>query len=240
MAQATQTFNWAILAVPVLLALIPGILFFAGYRLSAKERLSFAGKPFYWLGGHGVTLVLASLLFVLRGSFVPDMVVTQLPFIFTVCYLILACVLRSSFILSIAIATPGLWVFSVLSWQAFSGAKETIFKLPMEPFWYLLAAVLLFILKYRPKLQNFWDGLEGVLATMSGSYLMGGLWLLALGQPSLLASTGLAPYMWAVALLAVSAALLWCARLMSDTILTVCSLVGLMAGLYTFVTRYPW
>lgn len=241
MAQATQTFNWAILAVPVLLALIPGLLFFAGYRLSCKGgSFAFAGKPLYWLAGQGVTLTLAALLFVLRGTFIPDMVVVQLPLIFTVCYLLLACALRSSFLLSIAIATPGLWLAGALSWQTFSGAKEVMFTLPYEPVWYLLAAVILFVLKYRPKLQEFWDGAEEVLVTMSGSYLMGGLWLLALGQKTLLVSLGVKPITWAFLLLAVSAALLWCARLMRDAILTACSVVGLLASLYILISRYPW
>ena len=240
MEQATQTFNWAILAIPALLILIPAGFFYAGCRLSAQERFSRAGKPLSWLGGQGITLVLASLLFVLRGAFVPDMVVTQLPLILTVCYFLLACAFRSSFILSIAIATPGLWLFCSQSWQAFSGAKEMLFKLPQDPFWYLLAAVLLFCLRNRPKLKEFWNGLEEVLTTMSGSYFMGGLWLLALGQQSLLAGIGLAPYVWAVVLLAAAAFLLWCARLMQDAILTGCSMVGLVAGLYTFVSRYPW
>ena len=240
MEQATQTFSPAILAIPALLVLVPVFFFFAGCRLSAKERFAFAGKPLYWLGGQGITLALATLLYVLRGVCVPDMVVTQLPLIFTLVYLFLACILRSSFILSMAIATPGLWLFCTRVWMSFSGAKETIFKLPQDPFWYLLAAAVLFGLKYRPRFQSIWDGLEEVAATMSGGYLMGGLWLLALGQQTLLAGIGLAPHIWAVALLAVSAILIWCARLMNDAILAGCSLVGLLAGLYAFIAKYPW
>ena len=150
MEQATQTFNWAILAIPALLILIPAGFFYAGCRLSAQERFSRAGKPLYWLGGQGITLVLATLLFVLRGAFVPDMVVTQLPLILTVCYFLLACAFRSSFLLSIAIATPGLWLFCSLSWQAFSGAKEMLFKLP-QPLWMLISSFKNYLINMRQK-----------------------------------------------------------------------------------------
>ena len=240
MEQTAQTFNWALLAIPVLLALIPGALFYSGYRASSGERLSFVGKPCYWLGVHGITLVLASLLYLLRGTCVPEAVVVQLPLLFVLLYLVLAIVLRSSCFLSIAIATPGLWMFCVQCWLAFSGGKDLYFNLPLEAFWYLLAALVLFALRYRPQFQRLWGEADGMMVTLSCSYLMGGLWLLALGQPSLLAVLKLEPFVWAIALLAVSAVLLWCSRIMRESLLAASSLVGFAAGVYTFVTRYPW
>jgi hypothetical protein len=75
---------------------------------------------------------------------------------------------------------------------------------------------------------------------ISGSYLMGGLWLLAFGQPSLLSALGLAQHTWAVLLLLVSAFLLWCARYLRDPLFAVCSVCGLSAGVYAVVVFYSW
>lgn len=240
MENTAQTFSWALLAIPVLFALIPASLFYSGYRASSEERFSFVGKPCYWLGVHGITLTLVSLLYILRGTCVPEAVAVQLPLLFVLLYLILALALRSSFFLSIAIATPGLWLFCVQCWLAFSGAKDLYFNLPLEPFWYLLAAFVLFAVRYRIQFQRLWGEADGLMVTLSGSYLLGGLWLLALGQPSLLAALKFEPYVWAVVLLAASAVLLWCSRIMRESLLSASSLIGFSAGVYTFVTRYPW
>lgn len=240
-AQTTvQAFNAMLLIIPVLLAAVPGFLFYSGYRLSAKEKYAFTSNSLFWLGGHGVTLVLATLFTLTRGSLLPDMVVLQLPLVLTVCYLAAAVATRSSLVLSIALATPGIWLFCIKCWQAFSGSTEMLYSLPQDPFWYLLAAAVLFGLKYKAQMQRIWDTAEAVLIPVSGGYLIGGLWLLALGQQSLLAVLGVPPYGWAIILLAAASLLLWCANLMRDAVFAGCGLLGLMAGVYTFVTRYPW
>ena len=192
MEQTAQSFNWAALAIPVLLALIPGFLFYMGYRFSRKYVASFAGKSLYWLGGHGVTLVIVTALVLLRGALLPDMVVTQLPLLITVAYLVVGLVIRSPFIFSLGLATPGLWLFVQKIWEAFSGTPVALFQLPHDPFWYLLGAAVVFGLKYLQKPREFWEGAEASLVVVSGSYLMGTFWLLALGQASLLGSIGLA------------------------------------------------
>lgn len=239
MEQTALTFNWTAFAIPVLLAFIPALLFYSGRKFSRRYPDSLAGKSFYWLGGHGVTLVLVTALTLLRGP-VPDMLVTQLPLVLTVIYLIVGFLARSSFLFSLGLATPGLWMFLMQTWKAFSGTQDSLYSLPQEPFWYLLAAVVIFCLRYLQKPHDFWDESESSLVIVSSGYLMGALWLLALGQPSLLASIGLAQHVWAVALLALSAFLLWCSRYLRDPLFAACGMIGLSAGVYTFISHYPW
>lgn len=240
MEQAAASFNWTILVLPILLSLVPLALFAGGYRASRLCASSFAGKSLYWLGGHGVTLVIVALLTALRGVFVPDMVVTQLPMLLTVLYLLLGFFLRSPFLFSLGLATPGLWLFLVKCWEAFSSTKAELYILPQEPFWYLLAAVVIFCLQHISKPREFWEASESLLVTISGSYLMGCFWLLALGQPSLITGIGIAQYMWACLLMLLAGFLLWCARNLRDPLFAVCSGIGLAAGLYTFIAHYPW
>lgn len=240
MEQAAQTFNWAALAIPVLLALIPGFLFYMGYRFSRRHVSSFAGKSLYWLGGHGVTLVIVTALTLLRGAYLEDWIVAQLPLIITVVYLVLGFGLKSPFIFSLGLATPGLWMFLVKSWGAFSGNTESLYSLPQDPFWYLLAAAVIFAMQYIAKPKDFWEEAGASLVVISGSYLMGGFWLLALAQPGLLSSIGIAQYLWAIALLAVSGFLLWCASHLRDPLFAACSTIGAAAGVYTFISYYPW
>ncbi len=238
--QVAQAFNWTLLLLPALFSLVPVALFAGGYRISRKYMPSFAGKSLYWLGGHGVTLVLAATLTALRGSYVPDMIVTQLPLLLTVLYLLLGLVVRSPFLFSLGLATPGLWLFFVESWEAFSGSAALLYTLPREPFWCLLAAIVIFNLRHLPKPRQFWEDCEAFLVTISASYFMGGLWLLALGQPSLLGKLGPSQFIWAAALMLVAAFLLWCGRYLRDPLFAVCSGIGLIAGGYAFITHYPW
>jgi hypothetical protein len=240
MEQATQMYNWAALAIPVLLALIPAFLFYTGYRFSRSDSSSFAGKSFYWLGGHGVTLVIVTALTLLRGVCIPDMVVTQLPLIVTVAYLVAGFAFRSSFLFSLGLATPGLWMFLMKSWEAFSGNKEMLYVLPLDPFWYLLAAAVIFALQYLKRPKEFWEEAESSLVVISGSYLMGAFWLLALAQGGLLSGVGVNRHIWSLALLAVSAFLLWCANHLRDPLFAGCSVIGISAGAYTFISYYPW
>lgn len=238
--QAIQTFNWAAFVVPLLLALIPALLFYLGRRFSRAHLSSFAGKSLYWLGGHGVTLVIVTALTMARGAYIPDWVAAQLPLIVTVVYLVVGLVCRSPFMFSLGLATPGLWMFLLKVWAAFSGDAETLYRLPQEPFWYLLAAIVIFTMQYLRKPREFWEEASDSLVIVSGSYLMGALWLLALGQASLLAAIGLAQYVWAVALLAVSAFLLWCANFLRDPLFAACGIIGMSAGVYAFIAYYPW
>jgi len=240
MEQAAQTFTKAVLAIPALLALIPILLFIGGYQLSRKQSYSFAGKSMYWLGGHGITLVIVSMLVVLRDSVVPAGILFHLPLLITVIYLFTGVVFRSAFLFSLGLATPGLWLFFIKGWEAFTGSKVELFHLPHEPFWYLLAAVIIFGLQYLSKPREFWEEAEASLVVISGSYLMGGLWLLALGEKSLLSGIGIAQYLWAVLLVAVSAFFLWCGKYLKDPLFVACSIIGIAAGVYTFISYYPW
>ena len=238
--QVVQAFNWTLLVLPALLTLVPIALFAGGRRVSRRYVSSFAGKTLYWLGGHGVTLVIVAVLTALRGAYIPDMVVTQLPMLLTVLYLLLGLTARSPFFFSLGLATPGLWIFFAKSWQSFSGSQANLYILPQEPFWYLLAAGVIFALQYLSRPKEFWEDSEASLVTISGSYLMGGLWLLALGQPSLLSEIGLAQFIWAILLMLMAAFLLWGARYLRDPLFAVCSGIGLAAGLYSFIVYYPW
>lgn len=240
MEQAAQTFNQASLAIPALLALIPLFLVIAGYRLTRKNLLSFAGRALYWLAGHGVTLVLVVGLTLMRGIYIPDQVIVHLPLVFTVLYLCLGIILRSPYFFSLGLATPGLWLFVVKGVEAFSATKLDIYLLPQDPFWYLLAALVIFGLQYLSKPKDFWEEAETWLATISGSYLMGAFWLLALGQGSLLSTIGVPQYIWAGALVLVGAFLLWCAKYLRDPLFAGCSVIGLAAGVYAFISYYPW
>lgn len=241
MEQAVQTFNWTVLVLPVLLALVPTALFAGGYRLSRGDVASPAGKALSWLGWHGVTLVLVAVFTVLRKTFIPDMIVTQLPLLVTVGYLIIGRVFRSPFFFSLGLATPGLWMFLLRLWAAFSGAREMSYVLPEEPFWYLLASVIIFAFLQSPVCSRiFRDDCGAWLVAISGGYLMGGLWLLALGQPSLLSAIGLTLHIWAVILMLVSVFFLWCSQYLRDPLFAVCSGIGFAAGLYSFVAQYPW
>lgn len=240
MEQTGQVFHWVVLAIPALFAFIPGFLFFAGFRVSRGQTSPLAGKSLYWLGAHGLTLVLVSLLTVLRGVVVPNMIVVQLPLLFTLLYLILGLSFRSPFIFSLGLATPGLWMFLVKCWEAFSESSHSLYHLPQDPFWYFLAAILIFASRYLSRPRDFWREFEVSLVTISNSYLMGALWLLALGQPSLLSGIGLSRHVWAIALLAVSAFLLWCAKFLRDPLFAGCSVIGLAAGVYSLIAVYPW
>ncbi len=240
MEQAAHTFNLAVFAIPALLTLIPIFLFVGGYRLSRAQKLSFAGKSLYWLGAHGITLVLAVTLATMRGTVIPAQAILHLPLLFTVLYLMLGFFFRQSFFFSLGLATPGLWMFAVKIWEAFSATKVDCFLLPQDPFWYLLAAVVIFALQYLSKPKEFWEEAGAYLATISGSYLMGGFWLLALGQKSLLSGIGFKQYVWAVLLLASAAFLLWCAKYLRDPLFAACAAIGVAAGVYTFISYFPW
>jgi len=241
MEQTAQTFTWTVLAVPILLTVVPLAFFVSGYQLSRKDTVPIAGKAFYWLGWHGVTLVVVALLTALSGTYVPGMVVTQLPLLVSVFYLIAGRAIRSPFVVALGLATPGLWVFLTRAWGAFSGSEGSFYLLPQDPFWFLLAAAIIFGLQYYAgKPRDFWEDCGPWFVVISGSYLMGGLWLLALGQPSLLSALGLAQHTWAMLLLVVSVFLLWCARYLRDPLFAVCSVCGLSAGVYSFVVFYPW
>jgi hypothetical protein len=131
-------------------------------------------------------------------------------------------------------------MFFMKSWEAFSGDTETLYILPQDPFWYLLAAAVIFALQYLSRPKEFWEEAESSLVVISGSYLMGAIWLLALGQGGLLSSIGVARYLWSLALLAVSGFLLWCANHLRDPLCATCSAIGICAGVYTFISYYPW
>lgn len=229
-----MAFNWATLAIPVLLALIPGLLFYTGYKFSRQYQFSFAGKSFYWLGGHGVTLVIVTAI-TLLGEFLPGYVVAQLPLIVTVIYLVFGFVRRSSFIFSLGLATPGLWMFAIKAWEGFSSTSVELYNLPQDPFWYVLAAVVIFAMQYIVTPRKFWEEAESSLVVISGSYLMGAFWLLALGQPGLLDTLAVGQGVWAVVLAAVAAFQLWCATHLRDPLYAACSVIGLCAGVYTFI-----
>lgn len=238
-AQAAQSVDFAVFAIPVLLALIPGFLFYLGYRFSRRYPSSFAGKSLNWLGGHGVTLVVVTALTLMRGTVVPDWVVGQLPLIITVAYLVFGFGLRSPYLFSLGLATPGLWMFCMKSWQAFSGAETVLYDLPQDPFWYLLAAAVIFGLQYFSRPKEFWEEAEASLVVISGSYFMGSLWLLALGQETMLSGLGLSQALWAAGLFFVSAFLLWCANNLKDPLFAACSIIGLSAGVFTFIAHFP-
>ncbi|MDL2316239.1 hypothetical protein LJC59_04075 [Desulfovibrio sp. OttesenSCG-928-A18] len=240
MEQAELGFNWAVLAIPALLAFIPLFLFIAGYRASRSQLQSFAGKSLYWMGGHGVTLVIVAALTELRGAFIPDMVVTQLPLLITASYLLLGLFRRLPYLFTLGLATPGLWILCLKSWEAFYGAPYTLYRLPQDPFWYLLAAVIIFGMRYLSKPRSFWEECESSLVTISAGYFMGGLWMLALANESLLGALGLVQYVWAAILFVVSAFLLWCSNYLKDPLFAGCSVIGLAAGVYTFISYYPW
>jgi len=240
MEQAAQTFNQTTFAIPVLLALIPLLLLIGGYRLSRKHLLPFAGKAFYWLAGHGVTLVIVVALTLMRGTYIPDQAILHLPLFFTTLYIFLGIVFRSAFVFSLGLATPGLWMFITKGLEAFSGTTIAVHLLPQDPFWYFLAALVIFGLQYLSKPREFWEEAETALVTISGSYLMGALWLLGIGQASLLSSVGVPQYLWAVALMLVGGFLLWCAKYLRDPLFAGCSVIGFAAGVYAFISYYPW
>lgn len=238
--QAAQSFDFAVFAVPVVLALVPAFLFYAGYCFSRKDSSSFAGKSLYWLGGHGITLVLATALTLMGGTLIPAWVVAHLPMFITGVYLVSGFALRSAYLFSLGLATPGLWMLVVASWQSITGSTNLPHNLPGEPFWYLLAAAVIFGLRYCKRPRDFWEDADASLVVISGSYLVGGLWLLALGRGGMLGSIGIAQHFWAVALFLVSGFLLWCSNHLRDPLMAACGVIGLSAGVYSFVSYYPW
>ncbi|MDR0826771.1 MAG: hypothetical protein LBN33_02685, partial [Desulfovibrio sp.] len=138
------------------------------------------------------------------------------------------------------LATPPIWFLLTKVCEVFSGAKHIASNLPEEPFWYLLAALVIFGMRYLKKPEAFWEKSEYFLIVISGCCLMIACWLMAIGQPSLLAVIALPRHAWALALLFVSAILLWCAKHMTDTLFGICSLIGVASGIYTFISSYPW
>lgn len=240
MEQTAQTFFQTNLVIPALLAIIPILLLVGGYRLSHKRQLPVAGRSLYWLAGHAVTLVIVVALTLLSGRYVPEQIILHLPLFFTLVYLGLGFVYRSVFLFTLGLSTVGLWYLVVAIAGAMAFPKIDMYLLPQEPFWYLLAAAVTFGLRYMPKPRKFWEDAESALVTISSCYLMGGLWLLALGKQSLLAGVGLPQYLWATVLLIVALFLLWCAKYMRDPLLAACSATGVADGVYTFISAYPW
>ncbi|MDR2801181.1 MAG: hypothetical protein LBB52_07980 [Desulfovibrio sp.] len=240
MEEATQSFNKVLLLIPALLALIPALLFYAGHRISRTDPSPLAGKSLYWLGGHGITLALVALLTVMSGSVIPDTLIARLPLVITVLYLCFGLALKLPAVFSLGLATPLLWFLLIRAGEAFFVTKYDLYNLPEEPFWYMLAALIVYGMRCLKKPAGFWENAEYSLVLISGCCLMTAIWLMAVGQPSLLSALNLPRHVWALALTLLSAGLLWCARHMSDALFGLCSLIGFASGAYTFISSYPW
>lgn len=240
MEQVEQSLSWSVYILPVLLTAIPLLLFYAGHIVSRKEDSPFVSITLHWYGVHGITVVVAATLTLLGGVLVPAGLVPHLPLMAAVSYVLLGFLARSPFLFSVGLATPGLWMFLMKAWESVSGEWQTLYMLPQEPFWYLLGAVLIFNMKRLSTPKRFWENAETALVAVSSGYLVGGFWLLALGQKSLLGSIGLGQWVWAVVLLVISGFLLWCARFLRDPLLAGSGVVGLAGGVYSFLAYYPW
>ncbi|MDR1947641.1 MAG: hypothetical protein LBQ51_10830 [Desulfovibrio sp.] len=240
MPEAQKILNAAHFLPPLLLALVAVLLFCAGFTLNRRNASPFPGRLLYYPGGLALTAALVALLTVLRRAGVPDATVAALPLIITLLYLGFGLLLRKPAIFTLGLALPLLWMLLMKIGEALSGLHYTLYNLPEEPFWYLLAAPVILGLRRLKKPAGFWEEAECSLVVTSACCLMCSFWLMAIGRPSLLTGLGLPAYAWALGLTAVSALFLWCAKYLEDIPFGACSLAGSAAGVYTLVSSWPW
>ncbi|MDR2124512.1 MAG: hypothetical protein LBP38_05985 [Desulfovibrio sp.] len=225
---------------PSLFALAAVPLFSAGCALSRRGAHALPVRLLYYLGGLCLTAALVALLTVLRRAGVPPATVAALPLLFTVFYLGLGLLLRKPALFTLGLILPPAWMLLMKTGEALSGLRYTLYNLPEEPFWYLLAAPVIFGLRKLKKPAGFWEDAECSLTVVSACCLMCSFWLAATGRPSLLTALGLPVHAWALALAAASALFLWCSRYLEDIVFGACSIAGLAAGIYTLVVSWPW
>ncbi|MDR2603757.1 MAG: hypothetical protein LBC55_00175 [Desulfovibrio sp.] len=225
---------------PSLFALAAILLFPGGRALRRRGAPDLSVRLLYYLGGLCLTAALVALITVLRRAGVPAATVAALPLLFTLLYLGLGLLLRKPALFTLGLILPPAWMLLMKTGEALSGLRYTLYNLPEEPFWYLLAAPIIFSLRRLKKPAGFWDDAECSLTVVSACCLMCSFWLMATGRPSLLAVLGLPGYIWAPALAAASALFLWCAGYLEDILFGACSLAGLAAGVYMMVVSWPW
>jgi hypothetical protein len=224
---------------PAVLALAALLLFPAGRVLRRRGAHALSVRLLYYLGGLCLTAALVALLTVLRRAGVPAATVAALPLLFTLLYLGLGLLLRKPGLFTLGLILPPVWMLLMKAGEALSGLRYTLYNLPEEPFWYLLAAPILFSLRNLKRPAGFWEDAECSLTVVSACCLMCSFWLMATGRASLLAVLGLPVHVWALALTAASALFLWCSRYLEDILFGAVSLVGLAAGIYTLVVSWP-
>jgi hypothetical protein len=226
--------------LPSLFAFAAVLLFPAGRALRRRGAHALPVRLLYYLGGLCLTAALVALITVLRRAGVPAATVAALPLLFTLLYLALGLLLRKPALFTLGLILPLLWMLLMKTGEALSGLHYTLYSLPEDPFWYLLAAPIIFGLRKLGKPTEFWEDAECSLTVVSACCLMCSFWLMASGRPSLLAVLGLPVHVWALALTAVSALFLWCSRYLEDILFGLCSLAGLAAGIYNLVVSWPW
>jgi hypothetical protein len=240
MTETQQILGPGLFLSPSLPALVAVLLFLAGRALKRRGAHASFVRLLYYLGGFGVTAALVALITVLRRAGVPPATVAALPLLFTLLYLGLGLLLRRPGLFTLGLILPMVWMLLMKAGEALSGLSYTLYTLPGEPFWYLLAAPVIFGLRRLKKPAGFWEDAECSLVVVSACCLMCSFWLMAIGRPSLLAVLGLPVHVWASALVLVSALFLWCSRYLEDILFSACSLAGLAAGVYTVVASWPW
>jgi hypothetical protein len=240
MPEAQHIISPMLFLPPSLLALAAIPLFFAGREFNRRGARPFFVSLFFSLGGLALTAALAALLTALRGAGLPAATVAALPLIFTLLYLGLGLLLRKPALFTLGLVLPLLWMLLMKTGEALSGLHYTLYNLPEDPFWYLLAAPVVFGLRRLKKPAGFWEDAECSLAVASAGCLMCSFWLMALGKTSLLSVLGLPAVVWALALTAVSALFLWCSEYLEDILFRACGLAGAAAGVYTLVSSWPW
>jgi hypothetical protein len=225
---------------PSLFALAAILLFPAGRALRRRGAYALPVRLLYYLGGLCLTAALAALITVLRRAGVPAATVAALPLLFTLLYLGLGLLLRKPALFTLGLILPLIWMLLMKTGEALSGLRYTLYNLPEEPFWYLLAAPIIFGLRKLRKPAGFWEDAECSLTVVSACCLMCSFWLMSTGRPSLLAVLDLPVHVWALALTAASALFLWCSKHLEDILFGACSLAGLAAGVYILVVSWPW
>ncbi len=227
--------------VPVLLFALPLLLCAAGVWLMRRRGLQLEAHLCFFFAVHSVTLFCATGVYVYRGSFsaIPPGLLTLIPMLLAAVYLAIGALARSSFFWAVGLTTPGLTLIGQKAWAAMSGLAEPFFRIPQDPIWYLLAAVVIFGLRFTPRHKDFWENMEAAHLVASCGYAMIGLWLLAAGQASFLSALGISQPLWAGILMLAAAGAAWCARQLSDLALLGCSGVGFLTGLVSFFMYYP-
>jgi hypothetical protein len=149
-------------------------------------------------------------------------------------YLILGGFARHTTLWGAGLATPLFWFAAQKADAAFFHLSRSVAPLPQDPAWFLLCAAVLLAPLGLPLMRKFWEEMEQPELAAGFCYALAGLWRVSAGESGILTLLALPLWGWAACLLLLALAALWISRLLADTLLAVCGVLGILASLYSF------
>ena len=229
-APGVEIFSMGIL-LPFFLTLVTLAIFIAGLR---QSRLLARRSVLLFLALNSFTLTACLGADYHLIGHLPGWLLSVTPLCFTILYLIIGGGAKKPLVWGAGLATPGLWFFAQRLDELYFHVSRFTLPLPQDPAWFLLIGAALFVLMHVARIQKFWDAMEQPELIASFCYAMAGLWLLSLGEASVLGMFTLPVYAWAAILLALAGIGLWVARLLGDLALAICCGLGVIGVLYSF------